>query len=165
MTLHQKTGIGRLSAYCGAVSAGAGAGAGIAYLEGGDLKVVAHTLVNALAITSGIVCDGAKASCAAKIAVAVDTGILGYKMYKKGQQFYGGDGLVAKGVENTIRNIGRLGKEGMKETDKGNYQNYDGVTLLLTRLCHLVKQVRTPPERPADGVVGVYMSLSSLAKP
>ena len=118
VTLHQKTGIGRLSAYCGAVSAGAGAGAGIAYLEGGDLKVVAHTLVNALAITSGIVCDGAKASCAAKIAVAVDTGILGYKMYKKGQQFYGGDGLVAKGVENTIRNIGRLGKEGMKETDK-----------------------------------------------
>ena len=118
VTLHQKTGIGRLSAYFGAVSAGAGAGAGIAYLEGGDLKVVAHTLVNALAITSGIVCDGAKASCAAKIAVAVDTGILGYKMYKKGQQFYGGDGLVAKGVENTIRNIGRLGKEGMKETDK-----------------------------------------------
>ena len=159
VTLHQKTGIGRLSAYCGAVSAGAGAGAGIAYLEGGDLKVVAHTLVNALAITSGIVCDGAKASCAAKIAVAVDTGILGYKMYKKGQQFYGGDGLVAKGVENTIRNIGRLGKEGMKGDGQGNYQNYDGVTLLLTRLCHLVKQVRTPPERPADGVVGcVYES-------
>lgn len=118
VTLHQKAGIGRLSAYCGAVSAGAGAGAGIAYLEGGDLKVIAHTLVNALAIASGIVCDGAKASCAAKIAVAVDTGILGYKMYKKGQQFYGGDGLVAKGVENTIRNIGRLGKDGMRETDK-----------------------------------------------
>lgn len=118
VTLHQKTGIGRLSAYCGAVSAGAGAGTGIAYLEGGDLNVLAHTLVNALAITSGIVCDGAKASCAAKIAVAVDTGIMGYKMYKNGQQFYGGDGLVAKGVENTIRNIGRLGKEGMKETDK-----------------------------------------------
>lgn len=118
VTLHQKTGIGRLSAYCGAVSAGAGAGAGIAYLYGGDLEVIAHTLVNALAITSGIVCDGAKASCAAKIAVAVDTGIMGYKMYKNGKQFYGGDGLVAKGVENTIRNIGRLGKEGMKETDK-----------------------------------------------
>lgn len=118
VTLHQKEGIGRLSAYCGAVSAGAGAGAGIAYLLGGDLKVIAHTLVNALAITSGIVCDGAKASCAAKIAVAVDAGILGYKMYKNGQQFYGGDGLVAKGVENTIRNIGRLGKDGMKETDK-----------------------------------------------
>lgn len=118
MTLHQKTGIGRLSAYCGAVSAGAGAGAGIAYLDGGDLTVLAHTLVNALAITSGIVCDGAKASCAAKIAAAVDAGVLGYKMYKNGRQFYGGDGLVAKGVENTIRNIGRLGKDGMRETDK-----------------------------------------------
>lgn len=118
ITLHQKTGIGRLSAYCGAVSAGAGAATGIAYLEGGDLEVLAHTLVNALAITSGMVCDGAKASCAAKIAVAVDTGILGYKMYKNGKQFYGGDGIVAKGVENTIRNIGRLGKDGMKETDK-----------------------------------------------
>ena len=118
VTLHQKTGIGRLSAYCGAVSAGAGAGAGIAYLEGGNLEVIAHTLVNALAVTSGIVCDGAKASCAAKIAVAVDTGILGYKMFQRGQQFYGGDGLVAKGVENTIRNIGRLGKDGMRETDK-----------------------------------------------
>jgi len=118
VTLHQKTGIGRLSAYCGAVSAGAGAGTGIAYLDGGDLTVLAHTLVNALAITSGIVCDGAKASCAAKIASSVDAGILGYKMYKNGSQFYGGDGLVAKGVENTIRNIGRLGKDGMKETDK-----------------------------------------------
>lgn len=118
MTLHQKTGIGRLSAYCGAVSAGAGAGAGIAYLDGGDLTVLAHTLVNALAITSGIVCDGAKASCAAKIAAAVDAGVLGYKMYKTGRQFYGGDGLVAKGVENTIRNIGRLGKDGVRETDK-----------------------------------------------
>lgn len=118
MTLHQKTGIGRLSAYCGAVSAGAGAGAGIAYLDGGDLTVLAHTLVNALAITSGIVCDGAKASCAAKIAAAVDAGVLGYKMYKTGRQFYGGDGLVAKGGENTIRNIGRLGKDGMRETDK-----------------------------------------------
>lgn len=118
VTLHQKEGIGRLSAYCGAVSAGAGAGTGIAYLMGGDLKMITHTLVNALAITSGIVCDGAKASCAAKIAMAVDAGILGYKMYKNGQQFYGGDGIVAKGVENTIRNVGRLGKDGMKETDK-----------------------------------------------
>lgn len=116
-TLHQKSGIGRLSAYCGAVSAGAGAGAGIAYLLGGDLEVIDHTLVNALAITSGIVCDGAKASCAAKIAASVDSGILGYKMFKNGCQFYGGDGLVAKGVENTIRNIGRLGKDGMKGTD------------------------------------------------
>lgn len=118
ITLHQKSGIGRLSAYCGAVSAGAAAGTGIAYLYGGDLEVVAHTLVNALAITSGIVCDGAKASCAAKIAASVDAGILGYKMYKNGKQFYGGDGLVAKGVENTIKNIGRLGKDGMRETDR-----------------------------------------------
>lgn len=118
VTLHEKTGIGRLSAYCGAISAGAGAGAGIAYLQGGGYEEVAHTIVNALAITSGIVCDGAKSSCAAKIAVAVDAGILGYEMYRQGQQFYDGDGLVRKGVENTIRNISRLGKVGMRETDR-----------------------------------------------
>lgn len=118
ITIHQKTGIGRLSAYCGAVSAGCGAGCGIAYLLGGDLKAIAHTLVNALAIVSGIICDGAKPSCAGKIAASVDAGILGYYMYINGQQFKGGDGIISKGVENTITNIGRLGKEGMKETDK-----------------------------------------------
>ncbi len=118
ITIHQKTGIGRLSAYCGAISAGCGAGCGIAYLLGGDLKCISHTLVNALAIVSGIICDGAKPSCAGKIAAAVDAGILGYYMYLNGQQFYGGDGIISKGVENTINNIGRLGKEGMKETDK-----------------------------------------------
>lgn len=117
-TIHQKTGIGRLSAYCGAVSAGVGAGCGIAYLKGGDYQTIAHTLVNALAINSGIVCDGAKPSCAAKIAESVDAGILGYYMYKNGYQFKGGDGIISKGVENTIRNIGRLSREGMKETDK-----------------------------------------------
>ena len=117
-TIHVKTPIGRLSAYCGAVGAGAGAGAGIAYLCGGGLKVVEHTVVNALAIVSGIVCDGAKASCAAKIAAAVDAGILGYNMYIRGQQFRGGDGIVSKGVENTLRNVGRLGKDGMKETNE-----------------------------------------------
>ena len=117
-TIHQKTGIGRLSAYCGAVSAGAGAGAGIAYLCGGGYEEVIHTVVNALAIVSGIVCDGAKASCAAKIASAVDAGILGYNMYKRGQQFYGGDGIVTRGVEETIQNVGRLGKQGMKETNE-----------------------------------------------
>lgn len=117
VTIHQKTGIGRLSAYCGAVSAGAGAGAGIAYLCGGGYEEVIHTVVNALAIVSGIVCDGAKASCAAKIASAVDAGILGYNMYKRGQQFYGGDGIVTRGVEETIQNVGRLGKQGMKETN------------------------------------------------
>lgn len=118
VTIHQKTGIGRLSAYCGAVSAGAGAGAGIAYLCGGGYEEVIHTVVNALAIVSGIVCDGAKASCAAKIASAVDAGILGYNMYKRGQQFYGGDGIVTRGVEETIQNVGRLGKQGMKETNE-----------------------------------------------
>ena len=117
-SIHQKTAIGRLSAYCGAVSAGAGAGAGIAYLHGGDYKEIVHTVVNALAIVSGIVCDGAKASCAAKIASAVDAGILGYQMYIRGQQFYGGDGIVTKGVEETLKNVGRLGKEGMKATNE-----------------------------------------------
>ncbi len=118
VTLHEKTGIGRLSAYCGAVSAGAGAGAGIAYLHGGDEQDIAHTIVNALAISSGIVCDGAKSSCAAKIAMAVETGIFGYEMFRNGQQFYGGDGLVVKGVENSIANFGRLGRVGMRETDR-----------------------------------------------
>lgn len=117
-TIHQKTPIGRLSAYCGAVSAGAGAGAGIAYLHGGGLEEIEHTVVNALAIVSGIVCDGAKASCAAKIASAVEAGILGYNMYIRGQQFYGGDGIVTKGIEATLQNVGRLGKEGMKETNE-----------------------------------------------
>lgn len=116
--IHQKTPIGRLSAYCGAVSAGAGAGAGIAYLCGGGFKEITHAVVNALAIVSGIVCDGAKASCAAKIASAVEAGILGYNMYIRGQQFYGGDGIVTKGVEETLKNVGRLGKEGMKETNE-----------------------------------------------
>lgn len=117
-TIHQKTGIGRLSAYCGAVSAGVGAGCGIAYLLGGDYKTIAHTMVNALAIVSGIVCDGAKPSCAAKIASSVDAGILGYYMYQNGYEFKGGDGIVSKGVENTIKNISRLSNQGMKETDK-----------------------------------------------
>lgn len=118
VAIHQKTGIGRLSAYCGAVSAGAAAGAGIAYLCGGGYEEIAHTVVNALAIVSGMVCDGAKASCAAKIAASVDAGILGYNMYIRGQQFYGGDGIITKGVEKTIQNVGRLGKEGMRETNE-----------------------------------------------
>ena len=118
VTIHQKTGIGRLSAYCGAISAGVGAGAGITWICGGGFKEVAHTIVNALAIVSGIICDGAKPSCAGKIAAAVEAGILGYHMYKNGQQFYGGEGIIVKGVENTIRNVGRLGSIGMRETDK-----------------------------------------------
>ena len=118
ITIHLKSGIGRLSAYCGAVSAGCASGAGIAYLYGGGVDEVSHTIVNSLAITSGIICDGAKASCAAKIATAIDAGILGYHMYKEGQQFYGGDGIVSKGVENTIKNVGQLAKEGMSTTDQ-----------------------------------------------
>ena len=118
LTTHIKTDIGRLSAYCGAVAAGCAAGAAISYLYGGDLKVVSHTLVNALAIASGVICDGAKASCAAKIAIAVDSGILGYHMYLSGNQFKGGDGIVKKGVENTIHNVGQLASLGMVETDK-----------------------------------------------
>lgn len=118
ITTHLKTGIGCLSAYCGAISAGCGAGAGIAYLQGGGFKEVAHTIVNSLAILSGTICDGAKSSCAAKIAMAVESGILGYEMYRNGQQFYGGDGIITKGVENTIANVGQLAREGMAGTDK-----------------------------------------------
>lgn len=118
ITIHQKTSIGRLSAFCGAVSAGSGA-AGIAYLEGGRYEVVAHTIANALAICSGMICDGAKPSCAAKIASAVDAGLMGYYMYLHGgHQFVGGEGIIRKGVENTIGNVGRLARQGMRQTDE-----------------------------------------------
>ncbi len=118
VTTHLKTGIGRLSAYCGAVSAGAGSGAGLAWLKGGRFEMIAHTVVNAVAVTSGIICDGAKASCAAKIAAAVDAGLLGLAMYEDGNQFFGGDGIVKKGVENTIATVGKLARFGMEQTDK-----------------------------------------------
>ena len=119
VTIHQKTSIGRLSAFCGAVSAGCGAAAGVAYLKGGDYEVVAHTIVNALAICSGMICDGAKPSCAAKIAAAVDAGLMGYHMYMHGKrQFLDGEGIIKKGVENTIGNVGRLAREGMRRTDE-----------------------------------------------
>ncbi len=118
VTIHLKKGIGRLSAFCGATAAGVGQGAGLAYLNTGDFITIAHTIVNALGIVSGMVCDGAKASCAAKIEAAIDAGILGYEMYKCHQEFKGGDGLIAKGVENTIANISRLASEGMKKTDE-----------------------------------------------
>ena len=118
VTIHLKTGIGRLSAYCGATSAGAGAAAGVTYLYGGRAHEISHTVVNAIAIDSGMVCDGAKASCAAKIASAVEAGLLGMQMQRQGKQFYGGDGIVVKGVENTIRNVGVLAAQGMRETDR-----------------------------------------------
>ena len=116
-SIHQKHGIGTLSAYCGAVSAGAGAGAGIAYLTEGSLESVEHTVVNTLAIVSGIVCDGAKASCAAKIASSVDAAIMGLSMYKDGQAFHGGDGIVMNNIEETIKGISKIGKDGMRETN------------------------------------------------
>ena len=118
VTIHIKTGIGKLSAFCGAVAAGVGAGAGVCYLHGGRYNEISHTIVNAIAMDSGIICDGAKASCAAKIASAVEAGLLGMQMQAHGTQFYSGDGIVTKGVENNIRNIGALAREGMRETDK-----------------------------------------------
>lgn len=118
ITIHLKDGIGALSAYCGVVSAGAGAGCGVAYLLGGRAEEINHTLVNALAIDSGIICDGAKASCAAKIATAVESGLLGLNMYYNGNEFYAGDGIVKSGVENTIKSVSRLAYKGMRETDK-----------------------------------------------
>ncbi|MBP1571610.1 MAG: serine dehydratase subunit alpha family protein, partial [Oscillospiraceae bacterium] len=118
VTIHQKTSIGRLSAFCGAVSAGAGAGAGIAWLLGEDLDGISHTVVNAIATTGGMVCDGAKASCATKIANAVEAAILGYHLHKNGQDLQPEDGIVAETAEQTILNVGRMAKLGMKETNE-----------------------------------------------
>lgn len=118
VTIHIKTGIGKLSAFCGAVAAGVGAGAGVCYLHGGGYTEIAHTIVNAIAVDSGMICDGAKASCAAKIASAVEAGLLGMQMQMHDSQFFSGDGIVTKGVENNIRNVGALAREGMRETDR-----------------------------------------------
>lgn len=118
ITLHLKAGIGTLSAYCGAVSAGAGAGCGVCYLLGGNYEDISHTLVNALAIDSGIICDGAKASCAAKVATAVESGLLGLQMHYHGKQFFAGDGIIKKGVEETIESVSQIASAGMSETDK-----------------------------------------------
>ncbi len=118
ITIHMKTDIGRLSAYCGATSAGCGAGAGICYLYGGKAEEISHTVVNSVAINSGMICDGAKASCAAKIASAVEAGLLGFQMQQRNREFFGGEGIVTKGVENTIKNVGRVARLGMAETDR-----------------------------------------------
>lgn len=116
--LHIKQYIGRLSAYCGVTSAGAAAGAGIAYLyDPKNRAILTETVANALMIDSGMVCDGAKPSCAAKIASAVDAGITGFEMARTGRSFQAGDGLLKDDIEETIRSIGRLGARGMKETD------------------------------------------------
>ena len=118
ITIHQKTGIGRLSAYCGAVSAGVGAGCGIAWLRGADYDAICHTLENAVAMISGCICDGAKASCASKIAMGVECGLLGYNMYLGGNNFQPGHGIMGRDVEDTIRHVGVLAAQGMRETDR-----------------------------------------------
>lgn len=115
--IHQKKGIGRLSAYCGVVSAAAGSGAGIAYLHGADLDIISKTVVNTLANVSGIVCDGAKPSCAAKIASSVDAAVMGYLMAEKGRCFRPGEGIVKENAEKTIASVTRVGRDGMRETD------------------------------------------------
>lgn len=117
IAIHQKRFIGSLSAYCGATSAGCGAGCGIAYLYGGKYEEISQTIINTIANIGGMVCDGAKSSCAAKIASAVDAGIMGYMMSKKDRVFQPGEGLVEDDVEKTIRNLGRMGREGMRNTD------------------------------------------------
>ena len=117
VSIYIKSQIGKLSAYCGAVSASCGSGAAIAYLHDAGYQVIADTIVNTLANTSGIVCDGAKASCAAKIASSVDAAIMGYHMASKGNTFHPGDGLVKEDVDKTIASVCRMAKHGMKETD------------------------------------------------
>lgn len=118
VTIHLKTGIGRLSAYCGAVSAGCGAGAGVCYLRGGDLEKISATINNVLAINSGIVCDGAKSSCAAKIASSVEAGLLGMEMSWTDSNFYLGDGILGDDVESTIDNVSEMARIGMRSTDE-----------------------------------------------
>ncbi len=117
--IHQKKYIGPLSAYCGAVSASAGAAAGIAFLMGGSEKEIGAAVSNTLATVGGIVCDGAKASCAAKISTSLEAAIMAMEMsMEERRQFESGDGLVKKDVEKTIKAFGKMGKEGMRETDK-----------------------------------------------
>ncbi len=117
VTVHQKTPIGRLSAFCGAVSAGCGAAAGVAWLCEGDVDAVSATITNTLGMISGTVCDGAKPSCATKIASAVEAGLLGFDLYERGKGLCGGDGILKGDVEKTIESVGKLAREGMRETD------------------------------------------------
>jgi L-cysteine desulfidase len=117
VAIHQKRQIGRLSAYCGVVSAAAGSGAGISYLLGGGYKEVSDTIVNTIATIGGMVCDGAKPSCAAKVASAVDAALLAHDLSASGKVFKAGEGLVKGDVEGTIASVGRMGRVGMKGTD------------------------------------------------
>ena len=117
VAIHQKTGIGRLSAYCGAVSAAAGAGAAVTWLEGGDIEAIDDTIVNTLATVSGMICDGAKPSCAGKIAVAVSSALLANRMAMAGRCYRSGEGIVKDDVEKTVSGIGQIASDGMSETD------------------------------------------------
>ena len=117
ITIHQKTPIGRLSAFCGAISAGCGAAAGVAWLTDGTYEAVSATITKTLGMISGTVCDGAKPSCATKIASAVEAGLLGFDLYEKGKGLHGGDGILKDNVEKTIESVGQLAREGMRETD------------------------------------------------
>lgn len=118
VTVRLKSRIGRLSAYCGAVSAGCGAAAGVCKLRGGNASQISHAIVNAIAIDSGIICDGAKSSCAAKIASAVESGLVGMEMALDGVNFSGGDGILVDSVEDTIDNVGDIARDSMRETDE-----------------------------------------------
>jgi len=118
VSIHQKRKIGRLSAYCGAVSAAAGSGAAISYLCGGGYREVSATIVNTIATIGGMVCDGAKPSCAAKIFQAVDAAILAHDLSASGKVFAPGEGLVKSDVERTIESVCRMGRVGMKKTDE-----------------------------------------------
>lgn len=115
--IHLKHYIGSLSAFCGAVTAACAAGCAITYLGGGTYQQICNTIINTLANVGGIVCDGAKASCAAKIASAVDAAILAHQMSMMGRSFQGGDGILQEDIEDTIKSIGYMGRVGMKETD------------------------------------------------
>lgn len=118
INIHQKAGIGRLSAFCGAVTSGCASGAGITYLEGGSLEQINKTINNTLANISGIVCDGAKASCAAKIATSLDAAMMSHSLAMINRGYSANTGILKEDIEETISAIGRLGKIGMRETDK-----------------------------------------------
>lgn len=117
ISIYQKKGIGKLSAYCGAVSAACGCAAGISYLHDAPFEVITKTITNVLGNVSGIVCDGAKPSCAAKIASSVDAAIMAHYMAMDGRTFNPGEGLIKGNIEETIKSICRVGKDGMKGTD------------------------------------------------
>ena len=117
VAIYLKKGIGKLSAFCGALCAGIGAACGISYLTGGREEEIAYTISNACGVLPGMICDGAKSSCAAKIAAAVDSGIFALEMYREGQKFLPGEGLITNNVDTTVKNIARLGRVGLRAAD------------------------------------------------